>query len=122
MFSRIDTVFLRVRNLEEALAWYTEQLGLTLRWKQPGLGCLDLGEAPKRGETPLTLIEVTEGFSPSTEAAFNFYAADVEAAYSRLKEAGAVVDDKIEEDSATRWFGFQDPDGNRLEVCSWPES
>lgn len=31
MFRRIDTVFLRVPNLDEAVAWYTEHLGLTER-------------------------------------------------------------------------------------------
>lgn len=115
MFSRIDTVFLRVRNLEKALGWYTEQLGLTVRWRQPGLACLNLGE------TPLTLIEVTEGFSSVPEPTFNFYAADIDTAYGRLREAGVTVDAQIAEEPGVRWFGFQDPDGNRLEVCSWPE-
>ncbi len=116
MFRRIDTVFLRVRNLEKAIDWYTRELGLTLRWKQPGLACLNLGE------TPLTLMEVAEGFVPVTEAPFNFYAPDIEAAHRRLKEAGAVVDDEITDEPGVRWFSFTDPDGNRLEVCWWPES
>ena len=115
MFRRIDTVFLRVRNLDAALAWYTEHLGLTVRWRQPGVGCLNVAE------TPLTLLEATDGFTPASEPTFNFYAADIDGVYQRLQQAGVVVDDQITDSPGVRWFDFQDPDGNRLEVCWFPE-
>nr|MBO2471919.1 hypothetical protein [Bacillota bacterium] len=115
MFRRIDTVFLRVRNLDDAVAWYTEKLGLALKWRQPGLACLGLGE------TPLTLLEAADEFVPAEEPPFNFYAADIEEARRRLRDAGVEVDEEIQSDGTVRWFGFADLDGNRLEVCSWPE-
>ncbi|MBO2518606.1 MULTISPECIES: VOC family protein [Limnochorda] len=115
MFRRIDTVFVRVRNLDEAVAWYTQHLGLEVRWRHPGVACLNLGE------TPLTLLEAGEAFHPVEEAPFNFYAPDIEAAYARLRAAGVPVDEQITDDGGVRWFGFRDPDGNRLEVCWWPE-
>lgn len=115
MFRRIDTVFLRVPNLDEAVAWYTEHLGLTERWRRPGVACLNLGE------TPLTLLEVKDGFRPAEEPPFNFYVQDIDAAHARLKAAGIPVDETITEEPGVRWFDFSDPYGNRLEVCWWPE-
>lgn len=115
LFKRIDTVFFRVRNLEAAVAWYTGHLGLSLRWQVEGYACLNLAE------TPLTLVEAGEGFTPVAHAAFNFYAADIDAVYSQLKEAGVAVDPAIANEPGVRYFGFSDLDGNRLEVCWWPE-
>lgn len=115
MFRRIDTVFVRVRNLDDAVTWYTEKLGLRLRWRQPGVACLNVSE------TPLTLLEASDDFVPAAEAPFNFYTDDIEAAHRFLKEAGVTVDDEILAGDGVRWFGFRDPDGNRLEVCWWPE-
>lgn len=115
LFKRIDTVFLRIRDLEAALAWYTRHLQVTLRWKVEGYACLNLAE------TPLTLVEATDQFEPVKHATFNFYAPDIDQAYHDLKEAGVEVDVQIEEAPGVRFFGFKDLDGNRLEVCWWPE-
>ncbi|MFZ5814951.1 MAG: VOC family protein [Bacillota bacterium] len=115
LFKRIDTVFFPVRNLEAAVSWYTETLGLSLRWKVEGYACLNLAE------TPLTLVERGDAFTPVTHATFNFYAADIDGVYNHLKAAGVVVDPAIADPPGVRYFGFQDPDGNRLEVCWWPE-
>lgn len=115
LFKRIDTIFFRVRNLDAAVAWYTETLGLTLRWQVEGYACLNLAE------TPLTLVEAADDFAPVAHATFNFYATDIEAVYSQLKEAGVAVDPAIANEPGVRFFGFSDLDGNRLEVCWWPE-
>lgn len=95
--------------------WYVQELGLSLRWKVEGYACLNLAE------TPLTLVERGDEFTPVTQATFNFYAADIDAAYNQLKAAGIEVDPEIASPPGVRFFGFKDPDGNRLEVCWWPE-
>jgi len=115
VFKRIDTVFFPVRNLDAAIGWYSKHLGLTLRWKAEGYACFDLAE------TPLTLVEKGSAFTPVTDASFNFYAADIDSVYATLKAAGITVDDEIAAPPGVRFFGFHDLDGNRLEVCWWPE-
>ena len=90
MFRRIDTVFVRVRNLDEAVAWYTQHLGLEVRWRHPGVACLNLGE------TPLTLLETGEAFHPVEEAPFNFYAPDIEAELEDQRQQTTVLQNNAE--------------------------
>ncbi|WCF09546.1 VOC family protein [Paenibacillus thiaminolyticus] len=113
MFERIDTVFVRVPDLEAAKTWYMEVLGLALRWDNDHIAVLALGE------TPLTLMKTeASSFRPAAEAAFNFYVKDAEAAHRYLQAAGVEVS-AVEEGEGVQWFLFQDHCGNALEVCSF---
>lgn len=113
LVKRIDTVFLPVRNLEAAIAWYTEKLGLNLRWKVQGYAAMNVSE------TPLTLVE-TESFTPAPYCLFNFYAPDIRAAHASLKAAGVDIQDVTEAPDVT-FCEFKDPDGNVLGLCWFPE-
>lgn len=113
LFKRIDTVFLPVRDIDAAIAWYTETLGLTLRWKSANYAALNLAE------TPLTLYQ-PERFTPVDAVPFNFYSPDADQAHRRLALQGALVM-PIQEHPGIRFFDFRDPDGNLLSVCSFPE-
>ncbi|WP_025029063.1 VOC family protein [Caldalkalibacillus mannanilyticus] len=118
LFKRIDTVFLRVKNFEEAINWYTNILGFELRWKEDvgGYAALNISE------TPLTLVrEDQEKFVPSASAHFNFYVENAEEAHQYLLKNDVEVG-PIEKDGEVQWFWFKDPEGNRLEICSFPES
>ncbi|MBG9795855.1 hypothetical protein ABD76_26795 [Paenibacillus dendritiformis] len=111
MIERIDTVFVRVPDLEEAKTWYMEVLGLALKWENDHIAVLGLGE------TPLTLLKTeASSFRPAAEAAFNFYVKDAEAAHRHLRAAGVEVS-AVEEGDGVKWFSFQDHCGNRLEAC-----
>lgn len=114
MFKRVDTVFLPVRDLDRAIAWYTQTLGLTLRWRQANYAAINVGE------TALTLYQPEAEFAPVTgHAPFNFYASDVDAAHRTLREHGATVEE-IKRLTNFAWFDFNDPDGNRLGICWFP--
>lgn len=113
MFERIDTVFVRVPDLEAAKTWYMEVLGLALKWETAHIAVLAMGE------TPLTLMKTEASpFRPAAEAAFNFYVKDATAAHRQLRAAGVEVS-AVEEGEGVQWFSFHDHCGNVLEVCSF---
>ncbi|MBZ4423064.1 VOC family protein [Myxococcus sp. RHSTA-1-4] len=115
LFKRVDTVFIPVRGLKDAIGWYTWALGFTLRWHAGNYAALNAGE------TAVTLYQPEGELRPFTgHAPLNFYASDIEAAHRRLKEAGAYVED-IQVMPDVSFFDFKDPDGNRLGVCWFPE-
>jgi len=115
-FLRVDTLFIPVRDLGKAVEWYTETLGFDLNWRndEGGYACIDAQILP------ITLAEVkpdTE-FIPFASAPYNFYVTDIDEVYRNLKEKEIEVGE-IETLYNVRWFWFKDPDGNRLEVCSY---
>ncbi|PYZ97609.1 hypothetical protein CR205_03165 [Alteribacter lacisalsi] len=116
LFKRIDTVFLQVKNIDQSLAWYTETIGLSVRWheKEGGYAALDTD-----GETPLTLVQ-SDHVYPSPHPVFNFYAENIEEARTRLNK-NAVRTSPVMNYGTVRSFEFKDPDGNVLGVCHFEE-
>ncbi|KEO84999.1 VOC family protein [Tumebacillus flagellatus] len=114
LFERIDTVFLQVKSLDEALPWYQEVLGFELRWRHGSHAALNVAE------TPLTLWEPEPGqpHTPHPYLAFNFYVKDIRALESILQERG-VETEPIRDHGDVKTIDFFDPSGNRLSVCSW---
>jgi catechol 2,3-dioxygenase-like lactoylglutathione lyase family enzyme len=116
-FARIDTIILRVRDLERARAWYAAALGLTAVYHDPaeGLAVLPVGETGS-----LTLWQLKPGeVPPGREAAGTypiFAAADAAADRDALLAHGVEVE-PLAEGPGVRFFAFRDPDGNRLEAC-----
>ncbi|WP_202710228.1 VOC family protein [Sporosalibacterium faouarense] len=116
IFKRIDTIFLRVKNIEESLKWYEEIMDLEIRWKSENYAAFNLGE------TAFTIYEpenITE-FKPSEYATFNFYVSNITEAYDNLKSKGVELG-SIEDGGGVQWFWFKDISGNRLEVCYFRE-
>lgn len=113
MLKRIDTVFMPVSSLDRSIPWYTENLGLTLRWRVPGYAALSVGE------TALTLVEVPQ-VEPAPHMPFNFYADDIRAVRSRLAERGVAVSE-LRDHGDLMEFEFTDLDGNKLGLCWFAE-
>lgn len=110
MIKRIDTVFLEVDNLDEAVSWYCENLGLRLRWKNEfGYAAIEVSE------TVLTLVENTKR-SEQSHMPFNFFTSDIEATYNQLVSKGVKVG-KLNSDSRFAHFDFEDLSGNILGFC-----
>jgi catechol 2,3-dioxygenase-like lactoylglutathione lyase family enzyme len=115
MFSRIDTVILRVRDLTRAEAWYKQTLGLSSVYSDPTEGLTVLGLEG----TSLTLwqLKQAEAEMAPTDRSFPIFAvADADAAHRHLRELG-VSAEPLQEGPGVRFFTFRDPDGNRLEAC-----
>lgn len=117
---RIDTVFLPVRELVPAAAWYARVLGWPQLWRNDGIVVLGV-----EGATPLTLVRhrypglpdapADEPFRPLAHVAFNFHAADLGGAHRRLRELGVEVG-PIVDHGPVQEFRFRDPDGNPLSM------
>lgn len=120
LFSRIDTVILRVKNLKRARQWYEEVLELIPTYVGDGdhqIVVYKVGE-----ETPLTIYQLQpDEVMPAKRFAISypiFFAEDIVQVHAKLKSRGVDVGD-IEDDGTVKFFGFRDTDGNRLEVCHW---
>ncbi|WP_456271072.1 VOC family protein [Bacillus sp. AK031] len=110
MFARLDTVILKVSNLENAKQWYKEILELEEIFDGGNHIVFKIGQ----GETPLTIIQ-GEPAAYSTVKPILFSDA-IEETQLKLKGKGVEVDD-IQQDEPVRFFTFKDPDGNNFEVC-----
>jgi catechol 2,3-dioxygenase-like lactoylglutathione lyase family enzyme len=120
LFSRIDTVIVRVKNIKKARQWYEEVLELAPTYvgdSEHRIVIFKVGDG-----TPLTLYEI--GFDevmPAKRFATTypiFYVENIEETYDKLKSRGVELEE-IEDDGNVKFFVFRDPDGNRLEACHW---
>ena len=130
---RLHHAGISVPDLDRALAWYCEALGLRpgFRFEVPGLGlrgAFALGD----GEAGVELLEKTGSVPgvprtdpPSANAVhgFNhvcFRVADLEDAYARLLEHGAVGvwDPRDSPEPGMRMAYVTDPNGNLIELVA----
>lgn len=117
IFGGLDTVLLRVRNIEISKRWYEEKLGFADPYYDPSerLAVFDLG-----GTTSLTLWELKEGESlPPSNMARPFPIFSVSDALhvkSLLRERGVAVGEILQGGGVT-YFTFRDLDDNLLEAC-----
>lgn len=117
VFSGLDTILVRVSQIDAAQKWYERMLGMTPlhRDTKNRMVVMDTGET-----TTLTLWELRPGEQPNSPGMMGtfpiLHADSALAARDALKGRGVVVDEM----ELTGWlqtFGFYDPDGNRLEIC-----
>jgi catechol 2,3-dioxygenase-like lactoylglutathione lyase family enzyme len=116
MFEGIDTVIVRVRDMEAACAWYGDLLGCRESYGDPAAGIVvyECG-----GPTTVTLYALGPGESaPSSGGGCGpvFRVRDAEGARAELAARGIAVH-PLQSDGTVRWFDFTDSEGNRLEAC-----
>lgn len=111
----IDTIIVRVRNLEASRSWYAQKLDLHPTWEAPNmpLTVLDPG-----GPVSLTLWQTDQPIQNNENTASYpiFKTSDAVALQRELKDRGVFTGELISEEYAISFF-FTDPDGNRLEAC-----
>ncbi len=114
MFSRLDTVILRVRDLRAAQQWYATTLGLQAIFEDADQRLAVLG---LDGGASLTLWELpaAEDVRPSSTFPI-FGVADAHAARAHLLAHGVAIGEVVE-GAGVRFVRFSDPDGNPLEAC-----
>ena len=100
-------VFFRARDPDELKAWYQRVLGVPAEDLMPSDGLV------------FSIFHAdTDYFGPSGQGFMvNFRVASLDAMLARLREAGAEVDEEIQEQEGIGRFGWAvDPEGNRFEL------
>jgi len=114
----VGGVFFKAVDPERLSKWYRDILGLPIepfggaffRWSE-----LDASKGAGTVFSPFK--SDTEYFSPSEKPfMFNFVVDDLDAMLKQARDAGAVVDDKITEESYGKFGWIMDPEGNRIEL------
>lgn len=111
----IDTVIVRVSNIELAKDWYLNKLGLTCVWDDVNM---KLAVLDTKGPTSLTLWQTSQPLRINRETASYpiFRALDAAALRKELVSRGVEAGEVIQDDFV-KYFFFFDPDGNVLEAC-----
>jgi catechol 2,3-dioxygenase-like lactoylglutathione lyase family enzyme len=111
----IDTVIVRVSNIETSKEWYLEKLGLALLFEDAKMKLVVLDT---NSPTSLTLWQTEQTFSVNQNTARYpiFKTPDADALKQELLNRGIEVGEIIQDDYV-KYFLFYDPDGNVLEAC-----
>ena len=111
----IDTVIVRVSNIETSKEWYLEKLGLALLFEDAKMKLVVLDT---NSPTSLTLWQTEQTFSVNRDTASYpiFKTPDADALRQELLNRGIEVGEIIQDDYV-KYFLFYDPDGNILEAC-----
>ena len=111
----IDTVIIRVSDIEISKDWYQKKLGLLPVWDDPKMNLVVLGT---NSATSLTLWQTKKKISIDQETASYpiFKTPDASALREALIVSGIQVGEIIQ-DEYVKYFFFYDPDGNILEAC-----
>lgn len=121
MLTGVDHVDLVVSDMDQAIAFYTEKLGLTLRYD----GRPDGGRKHTfLGDERASFVALEEQSGLTTGAAgpqrlghLAFSVDDVEAARDELLRRGvAITGKRTDEDGRAKSYYFSGPDGIRLEI------
>lgn len=106
-------VVLYVRDMERAIRFYRDTLGLELAFESEGWTTFGTGACT------LALHTTDERSPGSGEPDPTFLIADVVAERARLAGAGVEVTEIREPVTGVRVFDARDPDGNRFSLESW---
>ena len=115
----IGGVFFKAKDPAKLAAWYRDQLGFELepaqdavtvfRWNEPGT------------TTWSAFPEDSLYFGPAgARSMINYRVANLDLMLGQLREAGAPVDERIEDSEYGRFGWVTDPEGNRFELWEPP--
>ena len=110
----VGGIFFRSPEPERLRAWYAEHLGLVLE---------EWGGAVLRstgGETLVWAIFDGDTTYFPRESMVNYRVSDLDAMLAQLRDAGAEVDEHVEESDSGRFGWGVDCDGNRFELWQPP--
>ncbi len=121
-FRRIDTIILRVAELDPAVSWYRTVLDAEpiYRNDDEGIAVLPVGT----GTVTLWQRAANDAAAPAAGAAGTypiFGVDDIEQAHAFVEQHADQVD-PVQRGAGVRFFGFTDRDGNYLEACQVDEA
>ena len=117
--AEVNNVFLHVENLLRAAEWYHHLLNIpydATRVVSP------VYNIPIQGNVGLTLddhtMDPTYIHAPSPNAVFNFFAADIDLAFSHVQSLNIPIVKDIERIDDFAYFTCRDVDGNVIMICN----
>jgi catechol 2,3-dioxygenase-like lactoylglutathione lyase family enzyme len=113
--NRIGQVFIPVRDMDRAIAWYTRLLGLPAQTPTHAGTIYDL---PAVGDVGLALDANQPDFTADGPPRFFWWADDLEAVRAHLETLQVDVVGDVQDIGSVSFVQFRDPDGNRLMVCA----
>jgi predicted enzyme related to lactoylglutathione lyase len=110
----VGQVFIPVRNMQHAAAWYARLLGLPPAMASHRGTILDLpvDEGPR-----LALDANRPDFTTDAPPRFFWWTDDMAATLEHLRRMGARITSEVEDIGSVVVVQFDDPDGNPLMVC-----
>lgn len=115
LFEGIDTIILRVKNLEKSKLWYKDKLGFKIIWEDIKLKLVVLDTG---GKTSLTIWQTDKEITVDKEtSAYPIFGVKDANLIKEILTNNEVKVDNIITDDHTKYFRFYDPDGNIFEVC-----
>jgi catechol 2,3-dioxygenase-like lactoylglutathione lyase family enzyme len=119
MFKKVDDVFFNVDDMEKAVAFYRDQLGLPVKYESPDWVELDAGNVTialrRFGSGPEGRPELGVGEG----ATLVFEVEDLEATQAELEAQGVEFIGGIFEYGAVRLAAFEDLNGNVLQIYQY---
>jgi catechol 2,3-dioxygenase-like lactoylglutathione lyase family enzyme len=111
--SRINTIMLGVRDLGQALKFYSEKLGLKILMQEPQIALLDAG--PVRLGLSLGHTRLAPHVNGATEVVFGVD--NVRGTQKALTEQGVTFMGEPRQVTPSEWAShFRDPDGHLLSI------
>ena len=114
----ISAVGIAVRDQDQALAFYTEVLGLDkqIDVPLPQLGGRWITVAPPGSTTSIALVPASGKDPAGVETGIRLATADAAAMHQYLCSQNVAVDELLRWEGVPPMFAFRDPDGNGLEI------
>jgi predicted enzyme related to lactoylglutathione lyase len=113
----IGGVFFRAQDPEALRRWYGEHLGIELE----DFGTVFTAAAGDQTVWAPFAADTDYFGSPEQQSMVNYRVGDLDAMLAQLREAGAEVDDRVEEHEYGRFGWASDPEGNRFELWQPPQ-
>ena len=111
----IGGVFFKARDPKALAAWYREHLGIPVEPEQTHatFASAAVGEQAVWSTFPADTPYFGSGPTPFM---VNYRVGNLDAILTQLRNAGAVVDDRVEDHDYGRFGWATDPEGNRFEL------
>jgi catechol 2,3-dioxygenase-like lactoylglutathione lyase family enzyme len=115
-----DSISVGVRDLNRAIAWYQEKLGLKLTpIKSEDFDALLAFD--KKEEIGVALVLIPPGeMKANVEGHPILFTKKIEKAHEEFEARGIYVEPIQSDSGGNRFFRFQDMEGNTIEVCVEP--
>lgn len=121
IINRIDTVFIHVTDLKEAVRWYSKLLAIEFKEDTQFDGpihTIPMGKNRPGITFDNHCFDEEYRFIPSNQPLFNLSTEDIDEAYEFVKSIGAEIVTEIARYPDLSDFSFKDPCGNILMICS----